>query len=166
MPTGVRYIVDRQSQKVVKNLKLAGYTNEEIAKILGICDDTLVKYYHKEISFAVQRTEGAIAGVMVKKALDGDIHAAKFWLKTRGKKDWRDDAKDEEENDFRKVLLEMLKKSNERLSDRDDLLNKKENDKRLKANYPPMYEDGPKESKIDNSKKINLAGDTEYSVDD
>ena len=66
-----------------------GNTQEEIAGHLGICEDTLAKYYREELDNSVVRANAKVAAKLFRKATEGDdLSAMIFWLKTRAK--WRE----------------------------------------------------------------------------
>lgn len=66
-----------------------GNSQEEIAAHLGICEDTLVKYYREELDNSLVRANAKVAAKLFRRATDGDdLSAMIFWLKTRGK--WRE----------------------------------------------------------------------------
>lgn len=65
-----------------------GHTQEEVALFLGVCVDTMVKYYRNELDTAVIRANSQVAGKLFKKATEQDDLAAQiFWLKCRAR--WR-----------------------------------------------------------------------------
>lgn len=71
-----------------------GNTQEEIATYLGICVDTLAKYYRHELDTAVIKANAKVAHALYNKAVnENDLSAQVFWLKTRGK--WRTADQDE-----------------------------------------------------------------------
>ncbi len=61
----------------------AGATREKLAAALGICEDTLRKYYREELEFGDIKSNTQIAGRLFKKAMEGDTAALIFWAKTR-----------------------------------------------------------------------------------
>lgn len=66
-----------------------GNTQEEIARHLGISENTLAKHYRDELDNAVLRANAKVANSLFRKATEGDdVTAQKFWLKTRGR--WRE----------------------------------------------------------------------------
>ena len=62
-----------------------GTTQAVIATELGICIDTLAKFYREELDAAADRAVARIAGTLYSKALAGDTTSAIFYLKTRGR---------------------------------------------------------------------------------
>lgn len=96
----------------VEALNSFGNTQEEIALYLGICVDTLAKYYRKELDTAVIRANAMVARRLFNKATEqDDLSAMVFWLKTRGR--WRtvdaEDAKASEDN-LSKEIAELRAK--------------------------------------------------------
>ena len=78
----------KNTRSAVKNLAAAGLTQDEIADILDLSDDTLRKYYRKELDTATNE----ITVMAVNKVIEG-IHRGEaayvfFWLKCRAK--WRE----------------------------------------------------------------------------
>lgn len=77
-----------ESRAQVSALTSFGNTQEEVALYLGICVDTLAKYYRYELDTAAIRANAMVARKLFSKAVDqDDLSAQIFWLKTRGK--WR-----------------------------------------------------------------------------
>lgn len=96
MPDTTPHVPTEITRAEVIALTSFGNTQEEIAKYLGICVDTLAKYYRYELDTAVVRANAQVARKLYNKAVNqDDLSAQIFWLKTRGK--WRtadqDDAK-------------------------------------------------------------------------
>jgi hypothetical protein len=69
----------------VRTWAAVGTTQEVIASELGICVDTLVKYYRVELDEASARGIANIASTLYSKALTGDVASMIFYLKTRGR---------------------------------------------------------------------------------
>jgi hypothetical protein len=80
----------------VRELALAGKTNDEIAAALDINRSTLTtwKLRHPEFSAALKawkdEADDAVELSLYQKALSGDTTACIFWLKNRRSNDWRD----------------------------------------------------------------------------
>lgn len=72
----------------VYELSSVGTTYEDIAKVLDISHDTLVKYYRPELDRGRIDANAIIAGTLFKQAQDGNTSAAIFWLKTRAR--WKE----------------------------------------------------------------------------
>ena len=77
----------RELRKLVKRYSLLILTQTQIAELLEISVDTLVKYYSKELQ-AGRTADSRVAAKLYEKALQGDTTAAIFWLKAR--QHWRD----------------------------------------------------------------------------
>ena len=71
------------TQKKVFDLATVGTRYEDIALVLGISDDTLVKYYKPELEKGRIEANAAVAGTLFEKAKQGDTSSMIFWLKTR-----------------------------------------------------------------------------------
>jgi hypothetical protein len=68
-----------------------GITQDQIAKIMGIGESTLKKYFADELSNGVSRVNSAVAQNLFSIATSrdpGSVAAAIFWMKTRGR--WRE----------------------------------------------------------------------------
>ena len=77
------YLVTADTQKKVFDLSIVGTRYEDIALVLGISDDTLVKYYKSELEKGRIEANAAVAGTLFEKAKQGDTSSMIFWLKTR-----------------------------------------------------------------------------------
>ncbi len=78
---------DAQRQTVQLH-SMVGTTQEMIATILGISQDTLARHYRRELDIARDQANAAIGGALYKKAIAGDTTAMIFWMKTRAR--WRE----------------------------------------------------------------------------
>lgn len=65
-----------------------GTTEATIARIVGISEPTLRKYYRDELDLAFAQANATVGGALFKKAAGGDTVAAIFWMKTRA--GWRE----------------------------------------------------------------------------
>ncbi len=80
----------------VRELALAGKTDEEIASSLDVSRSTMAlwKVRHPEFSDALKAWKGesddAVEQSLYRKALSGDTTACIFWLKNRRSDQWRD----------------------------------------------------------------------------
>jgi len=89
-----------------------GNTQEEVAAYLGICVDTLVKYYRYELDTAVVRANAMVAKKLFNKAVnENDLSAQIFWLKTRGR--WRTADQEDAKNTLSAVEQYLLGKKSE-----------------------------------------------------
>ena len=77
-----------QTRKMVERGKMVGLNNEEIAAVLGISSDTLVKYYGIEIDQSKSKVVMQIGGKLIQKAINGDNTCMIFYLKTQA--GWRE----------------------------------------------------------------------------
>jgi predicted transcriptional regulator len=102
--TQAPHIPTDQTRAEVSALKSFGNKDEDIASYLGICADTLVKYYKQELSVAAIKANAVIAKRLYQTAKEGDVKAMMFWLKTRAR--WRE--KDPEDNEGIKSIVEKL----------------------------------------------------------
>lgn len=67
----------------VKTLAAVGTRFEDIAKKLGISENTLTKYYRRELDDGRIDANAAIAKSLYDQAKSGNTSAQIFWLKTR-----------------------------------------------------------------------------------
>lgn len=70
----------------VAGLVIAGINQPDIAKVMGISEDTLQRKYRETLDISAAKTLANIANTLVQKALNGDTASIIFYLKTRGKK--------------------------------------------------------------------------------
>ncbi len=80
---GKEHIPSDESRKLVRSLSAVGIRYVDIAQKLDIGDDTLVKYYKKELEDGRIDANAAIGQTLFQQAKDGNTSAAIFWLKTR-----------------------------------------------------------------------------------
>lgn len=79
---------NEQTRKLVRQYYGAGTPQEDIASVLEISVETLVKYYRKDMDEALVKANLAVAGALHNKARSGDTAAIIWWEKTRaGKSD-------------------------------------------------------------------------------
>lgn len=80
-----------KDRKQVLAMSGIGLTHDQIAKIMGICDETLRKYYPDELDTGVSRMNAMVGQNLYSIATSqgqGSVAAAIFWMKTRAK--WRE----------------------------------------------------------------------------
>lgn len=71
------------SRNKVEAMSAIGIPQEDIARVIGICVDTLAKHYREELDTATTKANTQIGGALFKKALSGDTASLIFWMKTR-----------------------------------------------------------------------------------
>ncbi len=97
------------SRAEVSALTSFGNTQEEIAKYLGICIDTLAKYYRHELDTAAVTANAKVARCLFSKAVDqDDLSAQIFWLKTRGRWKTADQDKEADKSPAEAVLAQII----------------------------------------------------------
>ncbi len=74
------YLATADTRKKVFDLSIVGTRYEDIALVLGISDDTLVKYYKPELEKGRIEANAAVAGTLLEKAKQGDTSSMIFWL--------------------------------------------------------------------------------------
>ena len=80
---------DRESNVLrVKAYVVAGITREKIADLMGMDSEVLLREYKKELDTAKEQCIADVAGVLLKKAREGNLSACIFYLKTQGR--WRE----------------------------------------------------------------------------
>ena len=67
----------------VNTLASVGTPQDQIATVIGITKNTLLKYYRKELDTAMTIANATIARTLFKQAKNGNTAAAIFWLKCR-----------------------------------------------------------------------------------
>ena len=72
------YLVTADTKKKVFDLSIVGTRYEDIALVLGISDDTLVKYYKPELEKGRIEANAAVAGTLFEKAKQGDTSSMIF----------------------------------------------------------------------------------------
>ena len=80
-----------KDRKQVSLMAGIGLTHDQIAKIVGISDETLRKYYDKELEVSAAMMNAQVAQNLFSIATSkgaGSVASAIFWMKTRG--GWRE----------------------------------------------------------------------------
>ena len=112
MPDPTPHKPTDKTRAEVAALNSFGNTQEEICLYLGICIDTLYKYYRKELDTAVIKANAMVArGLFNKATQQDDLSAQIFWLKTRGRWRTEDVFRLEDKNEsLEKELAELREK--------------------------------------------------------
>ena len=90
-PGNQPFVVDDKDRQKVERMVGFGLTQEQIAKIMGIAESTLKKYFADELENGVSRVNSAVAQNLFSIATSrdpGSVAAAIFWMKTRAR--WRE----------------------------------------------------------------------------
>lgn len=82
-----------KNKKTVEAMSSYGIKHEDIAKVIGIDEKTLRKYYRFELDTATAKANSQVAQRLYQKCLDGDTSSMIFWLKTRAR--WSETVKQE-----------------------------------------------------------------------
>ena len=77
----------------VYTLSTVGTRHEDIASVLNISHDTLVKYYKDELDKGRIEANASVAETLFKQAKEGNTTAMIFWLKSRAK--WKETSQHE-----------------------------------------------------------------------
>jgi hypothetical protein len=73
-----------EQRKLVRSMAAAGITSEAICLVIGVSGKTLRKHYRNELDTSAIRANAVVAGSLYRKAVNGNVVAQIFWLKTRG----------------------------------------------------------------------------------
>ncbi len=76
------------TRKQVQDYAAIGTSQDDIAKVIGVSKNTLILHYRHELDTAMTKANGAVAGKLYSKCMDGNVTAMIFWLKTRAR--WRE----------------------------------------------------------------------------
>jgi hypothetical protein len=80
------YKPDEKSSKQITLMAGIGLTHDQIAKVMGISDETLRRHYKKELATAKTMLNTQVANNLFRIATSsekGAVAAAIFWMKTR-----------------------------------------------------------------------------------
>jgi hypothetical protein len=78
-----------EQRQVVKFLAATGVKQIDIAKLIGIrSEKTLRRHFREELNRGALEANGKVAQTLFKKAIDGNVTAAIFWMKCRAH--WRE----------------------------------------------------------------------------
>jgi hypothetical protein len=83
-----RHVPTEESRSKAKRYSAMGATQEDIAKILKINVDTLLKYYQEDMDDGRININFNVAGTLYQQVQSGNVPAMIFWLKTRAR--WRE----------------------------------------------------------------------------
>jgi hypothetical protein len=83
MAQGKKYEPNEADRQLVQQMAAVGIRHEQIAAVLKLSADTLVKYYDEELKTAKTKANMKIAGTLYNKAMKGDTTCMIFWLKTQ-----------------------------------------------------------------------------------
>lgn len=95
---------DAKSRQQVEMLVSYGLTQDAIAAIVGVHDDTLRKHYAQELAYGKAKVTAQVANALVKKALSDrtdSVNAAKFYLQSQA--GWKERSEQEQSGSVRVV---------------------------------------------------------------
>jgi DNA-binding XRE family transcriptional regulator len=99
----------KATRDTVQMHTMVGTTQADIARIIGIDEKTLRKYYRNELDLAKARANATIGGALFNKAKAGDTTAMIFWMKTQaGWKAAKDDEPDQQQQAIQTVRIEVV----------------------------------------------------------
>lgn len=84
-PKGPRVIITDQMREMVKTLRACGTRNETIARMVGMSSDALVFRFKDELEHGLDEANAKVARSLFDRAIEGDLGAQIFWLKTRAR---------------------------------------------------------------------------------
>lgn len=87
------HLPNADTRNKVYMLSTVGTRHEDIASVLGITHDTLVKYYKEELDNGRIEANASVAETLFKQAKEGNTTAMIFWLKSRAK--WKESTQHE-----------------------------------------------------------------------
>jgi len=87
------HLVSDDTRNKVYTLSTVGTRHEDIASVLNISHDTLVKYYKEELDKGRIEANASVAETLFKQAKEGNTTAMIFWLKSRAK--WKESTQHE-----------------------------------------------------------------------
>ena len=82
------HVPTEATRQTVQLHTMVGTTQSDIARVLGIDEKTLRKYYRDELDLAKAKANATIGGALFNKAKTGDTAAMIFWMKTQA--GWRE----------------------------------------------------------------------------
>ena len=82
------FIPTEDQKFLVTMMSSTGIPHERQAKAIGVNSKTLRKYFKKELQVGRNRAHAEIAGALYKRAIDGNVPAQIFYLKTQA--GWRE----------------------------------------------------------------------------
>jgi hypothetical protein len=87
------HLPNADTRNRVYMLSTVGTRHEDIASVLSISHDTLVKYYKEELDKGRIEANASVAETLFKQAKEGNTTAMIFWLKSRAK--WKETSQHE-----------------------------------------------------------------------
>ena len=72
-----------ENREMVVMMSANGVKHKEQAQILGTNDNTLRQYYRRELDYGKTRANARVAGALFSKAMEGNVTAQIFWLKSQ-----------------------------------------------------------------------------------
>jgi hypothetical protein len=79
------HVVTAENKKLVAAYMIAGLSQEQAARSLGISVDTLDKHYRHELDNSHADAVAGVGGTLLQRAMAGDTSSMIFYLKTRGR---------------------------------------------------------------------------------
>ena len=80
------YVPNDKDRAIVRELAAYGVTHDAICKIIGVSDETMRKYYRRELDLSATEANSKVAQTLFKMATSGEhVAATIFWLKTRAR---------------------------------------------------------------------------------
>lgn len=93
----IAYKPNPKDRAIVRSMASFGIPHDDIAEVLDISDETMRKYYPRELKSAASQANAKVAKTLFAMAVSGKNTAATcFWLKTRA--GWREVQRVEQRN--------------------------------------------------------------------
>ena len=77
-----------EQRETVQAMTSYGIPEREIAAVIGVSQKTITKYFPEERATGTAKANAQVAQSLFKQAVEGNVGAACFWLKTRA--GWRE----------------------------------------------------------------------------
>lgn len=87
------YEPTEEARKQVQTMAGLGVSNQDIATILDISNDTLTRHYKRELDTAAIAVNARVAQAAYHKAMSGDPQMLKYWLNCRARWSEKEDDK-------------------------------------------------------------------------
>lgn len=84
---------DEQKAEIVKSLSKYGVPQDQIAAVIKMSRDTMLKLYKQEMLEGAAEANAAVTKRLYQKALEGDTASLIFWIKCRCR--WRESDKND-----------------------------------------------------------------------
>jgi hypothetical protein len=87
-PGRPRYVPSDEHRRIVESMAGFGMDQERISVVIGVSAPTLRRHYRRQLDSALTMAVAQVARSLFRKAVGGDVNAAKFFLSCRAPKEW------------------------------------------------------------------------------